>query len=210
MPKDIYQIILLDQTGYKTFPSGLSLDKFSAEIFTLEKLNLFKSPKGFVHNLFFVLTKYFREKDQASHDRLLMWSLCFDMVKDHPLLGQGYYIFDKVYPHYYRKYSDLLPQIYTHPHNDYLAMGISFGVGGIILFALWYILPLKTSLKLISESSPGLRNYGVALAFIYFSLSILSLFYMNFADQRLYGTFWIIVGITYLLTEFMRPPSSSR
>ena len=191
MPKNLYQIFLLDAKNNVINPPLLSLDK--SDIARLSQKEL---TKGWLDNLF----RYFTEKDQTSHDRILMWSLCWDIIKDHPLLGVGYYTFPIIYPQYYKKYKDFLPQIYTHPHNDYLAMGIGFGIAGMFLFALWYLLPLKTSLKLcLNPSQDPMSRHALALVSIYLSLFVLSLFYMNFADERLYGTFWLIVGLTYFL-----------
>jgi hypothetical protein len=201
-PAEIYQILLLSKDGKMTFPIQLSpAQLLLIKRYQTEGLRWLNWPGW--RQIIPRLANYFIQRDQSSHDRLLMWILCLDIIRDHPLLGIGYNIFDKVYPTYYQRYMDLFPQVYTHPHNDYLAMGISFGLGAFILFPLWYILPLASALSLmISTEKKDWYYYGVALTCTYVSLIFLSLFYMNFSEQRFYATFWIIVGITYLLDRF--------
>jgi tetratricopeptide (TPR) repeat protein/O-antigen ligase len=75
------------------------------------------------------------------HQRLLIWSSAWDMVKERPLFGKGWGAFELFYPFYQGKYllTDLFPQWRTHAnnaHNIVMEMWAQLGFAGVGV-SLW-------------------------------------------------------------------------
>jgi len=79
------------------------------------------------------------------HQRFLIWSCAWDMVKEHPLLGKGWGTFELFYPFYQGKYLFIEPykNFRTHAnnaHNEILEIVSQTGIIGLgIFFWLWLI-----------------------------------------------------------------------
>jgi len=78
------------------------------------------------------------------HQRFLIWSCAWDMVKEQPLLGKGWGTFELFYPFYQGKYLvERWSNLRTHAnnaHNEVLEIASQTGLVGLgIFFWLWLV-----------------------------------------------------------------------
>ena len=74
--------------------------------------------------------------------RLEYWKTSVSLIKQNWLTGVGTGdVIDAFTKEYERSHSKLEDQFRATSHNQYLYMGVAFGIGGIILFLCWLIFP---------------------------------------------------------------------
>ncbi|MBI2118022.1 MAG: O-antigen ligase family protein [Elusimicrobia bacterium] len=87
------------------------------------------------------------------HQRILIWTSCWSMVKDHPFLGKGWGLLELFYPYYQGKslYHPLLKRFRTHANNahnevieiwsqtGFIGMGIYLWIWVALIFAGWKV-----------------------------------------------------------------------
>ncbi|OGR79638.1 MAG: hypothetical protein A3I11_04570 [Elusimicrobia bacterium RIFCSPLOWO2_02_FULL_39_32] len=87
------------------------------------------------------------------HQRILIWTSCWSMVKDHLLLGKGWGLLELFYPYYQGKslYHPLLKRFRTHANNahnevieiwsqtGFIGMGIYLWSWVVLIFAGWKV-----------------------------------------------------------------------
>lgn len=90
------------------------------------------------------------------HQRVLIWSCAWDMIKERPVLGKGWGLFELYYPFYQGKYlfNELFRPLRTHAnnaHNEILEISSQTGIVGLgvfiwfwITFFLWSTRALKS------------------------------------------------------------------
>lgn len=77
------------------------------------------------------------------YGRVFIWFLSFSMIKEKPL-GWGIYAFDKYYPifqgnfvDHFKNFLNIFPVEIVHtPYNEFLYIGVSFGIFGLSLFGI--------------------------------------------------------------------------
>ena len=72
--------------------------------------------------------------DRTSQQRLLYWGYGIDMIKEHPLLGVGYFNFSPYFERYYPE--DMLYRAAQLPHNIFIQVGTDAGVTGLAIYLL--------------------------------------------------------------------------
>jgi O-antigen ligase len=73
-------------------------------------------------------------QDRTSEQRLLYWAHGMEMIKEHPVLGVGYFNF---IPYYYTHYSkDMLYPYVELPHNIFIQVGTDAGLTGLFVFLM--------------------------------------------------------------------------
>lgn len=72
--------------------------------------------------------------DRTSQQRLLYWEHGWDMMKEHPLLGVGYFNFPQYYADNYPE--DMLYETAQLPHNIFIQVGTDAGFTGLFLFGM--------------------------------------------------------------------------
>lgn len=88
------------------------------------------------------IVSYHWKKDSAD-GRLLIWRCTWEMIKDKPITGYGIGAFEAHYMDYQAKYFEehtdsrfaKLADNVKHPFNEFLSIGVQFGVIGWILIA---------------------------------------------------------------------------
>ncbi|MEW6041423.1 MAG: tetratricopeptide repeat protein, partial [Elusimicrobiota bacterium] len=93
------------------------------------------------------------------HQRFLIWSCAWDMVRDQPLFGRGWGLYELFYPFYQGKYlaDELLRRWRTHAnnaHNEILEIWSQTGTIGMG-FYLWFMLSLFIYALKVSKSING-------------------------------------------------------
>ncbi len=70
--------------------------------------------------------------DTTSQQRLVYWTRGFEMIREYPWFGVGYFNFEHYFQDYYTR--DLLVRQAQMPHNIFIQIGTD---GGIVLFAIY-------------------------------------------------------------------------
>ena len=73
-------------------------------------------------------------EDKTSMQRQLYWERGWEMMKDHPMLGVGYFNFQPYFQTYYPQ--DMLYKRAQLPHNIFIQVGTDSGFPGLITFML--------------------------------------------------------------------------
>jgi O-antigen ligase len=102
-------------------------------------------------------------KKTSSEGRLFIWKTCFGIIKEKPLLGNGYNSFLKIYNEHQIEYfkshpedleNGMLADSITFPCNDYLQLIIELGMLGMIIFSILIALVfIKTKNKSYQNES---------------------------------------------------------
>ena len=138
------------------------------------------------HNSVKILT--FLDKDLTLSGRIPLWTWLIDQIKLRPLLGYGYLGFwnDPEARSILTKYSNN-PYIPPHSHNGYIDTAISFGLVGIILLILTYVLLARRAFILMHQDRTHERFWPI--------LFLSFLFIYNFTEPTFIehnSIFWII------------------
>lgn len=129
--------------------------------------------------------------DKTSQQRILYWENGWEMIKDHPVLGVGYYNFIPYYNTYYsedivdrRKSAEL-------PHNIFIQVGTDAGFLGLFVFviliclSLFKRLPDKDRYPIEYSIMRGLRmgTLGFLIAGQFVTVTYYPFLWMNLALQ---------------------------
>lgn len=71
-------------------------------------------------------------EDRTSQQRILYWENGLEMIKEHPILGVGYFNFSPYFQRYYA--DDVLFRRAELPHNMIIQVGTDTGVLGLLVF----------------------------------------------------------------------------
>ena len=103
-----------------------------------------------------------------SHQRLLIWSCAWMMVKDFPVYGRGWGLFELFYPLYQARCL-FLPQyrgLRTHAnnaHDEILEIVSQTGIVGLGLYLLYIVVIFIVWKKLVQQKNDWEQNLAVAL-----------------------------------------------
>ncbi|WP_372775263.1 O-antigen ligase family protein [Mangrovibacterium sp.] len=137
---------------------------------------------------------YYQKKDSAN-GRFLIWKVSSEMIKDKPVLGQGYGAFQAKYMDYQAEYfknnSDSkyaqLADNAKHPFNEFIKVAVEFGIVVLIVVLTLFLFVLWKVIKSENE------NRGLV-----FSGLVSFLVFACFSYPLLYIPVWLILAF-YLL-----------
>ena len=146
-----YTIIrYLNSKGYRKDAVGLSkltsteissIEKGVASAGLLQPFNLSARLEGFFTDYEQYL-KIGNANGKSELQRFEYWKASLSLIKQNWLTGVGTGdVTDAFSQEYERIHSKLEPRFRSTSHNQYLYMGVAFGVGGILLFICWLIFP---------------------------------------------------------------------
>ncbi len=92
-------------------------------------------------------------EDKSSIQRMLYWEHAWDMMKEHPALGVGYYNFIPYYTKHYPE--DMLYGKAQLPHNIFFQIGTDAGFIGLIFYLLIIIASLTRRLPIKAGARVG-------------------------------------------------------
>ena len=138
---------------------------------------------------------YYKKKDSAD-GRLLIWKCTWEMMQTTPIAGNGIDCFHKNYvdyqTNYFKQHPDsrfvMLADNVKHPFNEYLLIGVQFGIIGWIL-----LIGMITFLLFCYRRQPMKEKYISLLALL--SIAVFSFFSYPFT----YPFVWIVT-ITSIVT----------
>lgn len=125
--------------------------------------------------------------DRTSEQRLLYWEHGWDMMKDYPFTGVGYFNFIPYYEAYY-SYDMLYPKAQL-PHNIFIQVGTDAGFIALFLFLLliFYCLYLAIKISRSNQSLPYEKALAAGLGFGVIGFVVAG----QFVTVTYYPFFWV-------------------
>lgn len=134
--------------------------------------------------------------DKTSLQRLLYWENGWEMMKDHPFTGVGYFNFVPYFEAYYPE--DMLYKTAQLPHNIFIQVGTDAGFPALIFFVLLIIYSLRTCYRLSRGNSPNLQrtiSAGLGIGVIGYLIA------GQFVTVTYYPFFWVHLALIVALTN---------
>lgn len=151
--------------------------------------------------------------DETSQQRLLYWQHGWQMMKDHPALGVGYYNF---IPYYNRHHFDdvILPMLQERgtaelPHNIFIQVGTDAGFIGLGVFLMLTAGAFLTMRKLGKEATargdPFVSNVAIGMNLALLGYVIAG----QFVTVVYYPFLWIHLAFVTMIKTFCRGENGS-
>ncbi len=144
--------------------------------------------------------------------RVLIWSTCWQYVRERPLLGKGWGLLELFYPFYqgsmlYVKKFEPLRTHANNGHNEIIEIWTQTGTIGMGL-ALWFVvlflaLAYKNTVHVEEEGGLRMTAIGIAGGFLAMMVDNLLNVSLHFAVPGYF--FWWFVGIFLALAPAVRP-----
>jgi putative inorganic carbon (HCO3(-)) transporter len=143
--------------------------------------------------------------DPASRDRIVMWKIGGDMVRDHPLFGVGPERVSKVYESYREKYPEAVNKVNPHLHNVPIQIAAERGLPALAAW-LWFVAAALWSLwrQLRAGVAPAVAAAGLAAVI---AMLAAGLFEYNFGDSEFLMLFLGLITLPFAAAR--RDPSVS-
>jgi O-antigen ligase len=142
----------------------------------------------------------FSRTDITKEERLVVWSTTLTAAKDFWLTGSGLGTFLNIFPLYS---PSSVQSIYDHAHNDYLEFLLETGLGGVLLFACFIGLLLRSVFRSTFEGSSGIMLMAALSSAM--SMAVHSVFDFNLhilSNLLLFGT---VLGMVAALSDVDDP-----
>lgn len=138
--------------------------------------------------------------DRTSQQRLLYWENGWEMMKEHPILGVGYFNFIPYYEHYYPQ-----DKLYEHaelPHNIFIQVGTDVGFVGLFFFLMIILYCLTTTRKIAinKDVDPIWRAVAAGLGYGVLGYAIAG----QFVTVAYYPFLWISLSFIVCLHKITR------
>ena len=120
--------------------------------------------------------------DPTNIDRMVMWKIGADMVRDHPVLGVGPEMIEKNYARYRERYPEAVNQLNPHLHNVPIQIAAERGLPALAAW-LWFIGAALWEVwrQLRSRVAPAVAATGLAAVI---SMLAAGMFEYNFGDSE--------------------------
>ncbi len=120
--------------------------------------------------------------DPASRDRIVMWKIGRDMIRDHPVFGVGPEQIQVDYERYRQSYPEAVNKTNPHLHNVPIQIAAERGVPALVLW-LWFFIVAGRDLwrQLRAKIAPDVAGAGLAALVAMF---VAGLFEYNFGDSE--------------------------
>ncbi len=128
--------------------------------------------------------------DDSAAERLKVWKGAIQMVKDHPVFGIGYYMFESKILHYW-------PGSKSHDaHNNYLLIAAEMGIPGILAF-LWLLWSIFWNVWTYYRKTSDSFGKGLSLALLggIPSLLISNIYGSRFNYLEVSAYLWILTAL---------------
>jgi len=141
--------------------------------------------------------------DPASRDRMVMWKIGRDMVRDHPLLGVGPVLIEPNYSTYRAKYPEAVNPTNPHLHNVPIQIAAERGIPALLAW-LWFVaVAARDSWRQLRRGqAPAVA--GAALAAVVAMLGA-GMFEYNFGDSEFLMLFLGLITLPFAATLSAAP-----
>jgi O-antigen ligase len=120
--------------------------------------------------------------DPSNVDRIVMWNIGADMVRDYPLLGVGPEMIQRKYEEYRRPYPEAVNAVNPHLHNNPIQIAAERGLPALAAW-LWFIGAALWEVwrQLRARVAPAVAAAGLAAVI---SMLAAGMFEYNFGDSE--------------------------
>jgi putative inorganic carbon (hco3(-)) transporter len=134
-------------------------------------------------------------QDLGSRDRIVMWKIGRDMIRDHPVFGVGPEMIQPKYAAYRQAYPDAVNETNFHLHNVPIQIAAERGVPALILWA-WFVGSAGWALwrQLRARVAPAIAAAGLAAVI---AMLAAGLFEYNFGDSEFLMLFLGIITLPF-------------
>jgi O-antigen ligase len=141
---------------------------------------------------------FLNPSDPASRDRMVMWKIGADIVRDHPLLGVGPVMIERVYTGYRQKYPDAVNPTNPHLHNVPIQIAAERGIPALLVW-LWFIAVAARDLwrQLRRGQAPAVAGAGLAAIA---AMLAAGMFEYNFGDSEFLMLFLGLITLPFAAT----------
>lgn len=127
--------------------------------------------------------------EASSAIRIKIWKAAIEMIKDYPVLGIGYGLFDLMLPHY-------LPGVAMDAHNTYLILAAEMGIPTLIVFLLIVFVAGIQALKLYYlTKDPFSKAFALGMLGGIAGLLMSNMFGSRLDSQEVSSYFWILCAL---------------
>jgi O-antigen ligase len=143
-------------------------------------------------------------QDPASRDRVVMWKIGRDMIRDNPVFGVGPEMIQRRYEEYRTRYPDAVNQRNPHLHNIPVQIAAERGLPALLLW-LWFVAVAARDLwrQLRARVVPDVAGAGLAALV---SMLVAGLFEWNFGDSEF---LMLLLGLLTLPYAATRRPAEA-
>jgi O-antigen ligase len=141
---------------------------------------------------------FLQSNDPASRDRMVMWKIGADIVRDHPLLGVGPEMIEPSYTAYRQKYPDAVNRTNPHLHNVPIQIAAERGIPALLVW-LWFIAVAARDLwrQLRRGQAPAIAGAGLAAIVAMLGAGM---FEYNFGDSEFLMLFLGLITLPFAAT----------
>jgi len=134
-------------------------------------------------------------QDLGSRDRIVMWKIGRDMIRDHPVFGVGPEMIQREYRDYRRAYPEAVNETNPHLHNVPIQIAAERGIPALILWT-WFIGAAGWALwrQLRARIAPAIAGAGLAAVI---AMLTAGLFEYNFGDSEFLMLFLGIITLPF-------------
>lgn len=155
--------------------------------------------------LFFLLPEEQKQRfastgsDKTSQQRILYWTNGWEMMKDHPILGVGYFNFIPYFENYYPQ--DMLYEHAELPHNIFIQVGTDSGFIGLFFFLMMIVYCLRTCRAIVKNTDIDIvwRSIAAGLGYGVLGFVIAG----QFVTVAYYPFLWISLSFIVALARIL-------
>jgi len=134
-------------------------------------------------------------QDLGSRDRIVMWKIGRDMIRDHPLFGVGPEMVQRKYTQYRQAYPEAVNETNPHLHNVPIQIAAERGIPALILWA-WFVVAAGWAhwRQLRARIAPAIAGAGLAAVI---AMLAAGMFEYNFGDSEFLMLFLGIITLPF-------------
>ena len=128
--------------------------------------------------------------DPSVGNRIKVWHGAMAMIKEHPMFGVGFYMFEKKILHYWTGW------LAHDPHNSYLLIAAEMGIPTLLVFCWIIWLIFWSSQKLYRKSGdPFIKTISLGMIAGVPSLLVSNIYGCRLNSVEVTSYFWMLSGI---------------
>jgi putative inorganic carbon (HCO3(-)) transporter len=130
--------------------------------------------------------------DETSQQRLLYWKHGFDMLKENPVMGVGFYNFAPYYARHYPE--DILFGSAQLPHNIFIQVGTDAGIAGLFIYCALIVMAFRSTSRIRKHLGEQKENWLFSLSLGYDAAMIGFLIAGQFVTIAYYPFMWVLLA----------------
>ena len=136
--------------------------------------------------------------DPTNRDRMVMWQIGADMIRDNPVLGVGPVLIESNYEAYRQKYPEAVNKTNPHLHNVPIQIAAERGIPALLAW-FWFVAVAARDLwrQLRRGQAPAVAGAGLAAVI---AMLAAGMFEYNFGDSEFLMLFLGLITLPFAAT----------